>query len=372
MSHPRVMILTGAGASATLGAQDKPLPMMPEWASSLINELGYAAQLLGLRENMPGDEFEAALGRFVSFANALTAIAPLHDLGGKVNVLVSPQTVQHSLDSSVWFRTAESNVQRVQGAIHRNLFDLFNESRVDEGAAYESYGALHSQIRNAFDARPVFLAHVTTNFDHSIEAAIALEAVAANEPRTVLDGFAPSYGGRNETWAPNLLHFATQHDGEIPVLHLHGAVGWYFSDDGTAIRRRPSDELLDERLTPALLLPDDKKDVRLFPGPLKAIWDQFRQLLSNSTHVLVLGHSLHDNHLVDELRESGKPIAYVALTDPDEHGGYQLKKSAVLEAVSKQLRDVKLIPGRFGQRSSISDVDSNELRIWLRDHTPRD
>lgn len=371
MSYPRVMILTGAGASATLGDQDKPLPMMPEWASSLINELGYAAQLLGLRENMPGDEFEAVLGKFVAFANALTAIAPLHDLGGKVNVLMTPQSVQHSLDSSVWFSTAESNVRRVQGAIHRNLFDLFNESRVDEDAAYESYGALHSQVRNAFDDRPVFLAHVTTNFDHAIEAAIALEADALREPRTVFDGFAQSYGGRNETWAPNLLRYATQHDGEIPVLHLHGAVGWYFSDDGTAIRR-PSDELLDERLTPALLLPDDKKDVRLFPGPLREIWEQFRQLLSNSTHVLVLGHSLHDNHLVDELRVSGKPIAYVALTEPDEHGRYQLKKSPALEAVSKQLPKAKLIPGCFGQRSSIPDVDPAELKIWLRDHAPRD
>lgn len=368
MAYPRIMILTGAGASATLGADGIPLPMMPAWASSLIDELGYAAQLLGLHEDMPGDEFEAALGKFVSFATALPAIAPLHDFGGKLNVLQPPAIVQHALDSSAWLSHAEQNVQRVQGAIQRNLFKLFNESRVDEDAAFESYSALHSLLRNAFDDRPVFLAHVTTNFDHAIEAAIGLEAESSNEPRAVLDGFAGSHGGKNETWAPNLLRFSSQHDGEVPVLHLHGAVGWYFSPDGTAIRRRPSDELLDERLTPALLLPDDKKDVRLFPGPLKQIWDQFRQMLANSTHVLVLGHSLHDNHLVEELRASEKPVAYVALTDPDEHGRFHLEPSPHTDTVQKLLPKVKIIAGRFGQRRDTADVDAMELKIWLRDH----
>jgi len=317
---------------------------------------------------MPGDEFEAALGRFVAFANALPAIAPLHDFGGKLNVLQPPATVQHTLDSSAWLSHAQTNVRLVQAAIQRNLFDLFNEKRVDEDAAFVSYSALHKQLRDAFDARPVFLAHVTTNFDHAIEAAIGLEAEAGEESRQVLDGFAPSFGGRAEVWAPNLLRYGTQHDGEIPVLHLHGAVGWYFTPDGAAVLRRPSDELLDERLTPALLLPDDRKDVRLFPGPLKQVWEQFRSLLSGSTHILVLGHSLHDAHLVQEIGDSGKPVAFVSLTEPDERGGFHLEKTTQLDGVRELLPKVKVIAGKFGQRINTSDIDSTELKIWLRDH----
>ncbi|WP_370056365.1 SIR2 family protein [Leifsonia sp. EB41] len=341
---------------------------MSEWATSLIDELGYAAKLLGLTEGMAGNEFESALGRFIAFANALPVVEPLHEFGGKANVLADPANVQALLDSNAWLTNARRNVDAVRRVLQRNLFEQFNQARIDENSAFHSYSALHDQLRSAFDERPVFLAHVTTNFDHAIEAAIEKEGETSSEDRVVLDGFARSYGGKAETWAPNLLTFSRLHDGEIPVVHLHGAVGWYFSDDGNTIRRRPSNELIDDRLTPALLLPDDNKEIGKFPTPLRQVWDQFLGLLASSTHVLVLGHSLHDPHLVKELRSSQKPIAVVAYTEPDAKGRFDLNNSSQAQSLRELLPEAKLLAGKFGQRGPHSDIDPIELKIWMRDH----
>ena len=368
--NPRVLILTGAGASTALGSDGVPLVMMSEWATSLIAELGYAAQLLGLREGMAGNEFEGALGRFIAFANALQFIEPLHDLGGKIDVLASPATVTAAVNSQEWMQRAHQNVSRIEMVLRRNLYDQFNQTRVDDDAAYASYSRLHDQIRDAFDDRPVFLSHVTTNFDHAIEAAIGGEAARGAEPREIRNGFAASSGGRAETWAPNLLRYG-DHDGVIPILHLHGAVGWYFTEEGDSLRRRPSNDLFDERQVPALLLPNDKKDVNTFPGPLGQVWEQFKQLLQNSTHVLVLGHSLHDPHLVDALQTSEKPIAVIAYTEPDEDGSFDLDRSPLLEELRSLLPTATFIAGKFAQRSDKMDIDPVSLKNWLRDHRPR-
>ncbi|MFW0794266.1 hypothetical protein AAFP30_10680 [Gordonia sp. CPCC 205515] len=43
MEERRVLIVTGAGASTNLGPDDRPMPMMGEWSSSLCGALGERA-----------------------------------------------------------------------------------------------------------------------------------------------------------------------------------------------------------------------------------------------------------------------------------------------------------------------------------------
>ncbi len=267
--HSRVMILTGAGASTALG-RDKPLAMMSEWATSLVEELGYAAELLGLTPSMDGDRFEAALGRFLRFAEALPTVEPLHKLGGMQSLIGDGTQVQTVLDSRAWLNFATQNVNAIRRVVWQNLYEQFTMDRVDEEKAYRSYKRLHDLIRNSLrrdDQDPIFLVHATTNFDRAIEAAIDLESERVNANIVSKDGFISTFAGRRPQWAPNTLESA-DHDGIIPVLHLHGAVGWYFTEDGT-IQSRPSDEKIDDRLTPALLLPDDTKSVPGFPLPCR-------------------------------------------------------------------------------------------------------
>lgn len=370
MPNSHVLILTGAGASTALG-KDKPLVMMSEWASSLVDALGHAAGLLKLSPSMRGDEFEAALGRFIRFAEALPSIEPLHTLGGARGLIGPSQLVQPALNSQEWLNIAWQNVDLIRRALWRNLYEHFTTDHIDEQTAHTSYKRLHDLIRDTLrrDANdPVFIAHATTNFDRAIEAAIDIEAARENkswiESR---DGFTKNIAGRRAVWAPNLLNSVDQ-DGVIPVLHLHGAVGWYFTEDGTTLQSRASDEPIDDRLTPALLLPDDTKNVSAFPDPLRQMWDQFKQQLANCTHVLVLGHSLHDAHLVQELEASQKPIAAVAFSER-VNDSYDVEHSSDAKELRKVMPGLKLIGGNFGQGAEHSDIETNELKLWLRDPT---
>lgn len=372
LTNARILILTGAGASAPLGA-GAPLPMMPDWASSLVSALGYAGELIGIRDGMRGDEFEAALGTFIAFSKSLDFISPLHELGGKDNLLGPPSQVTAKVDSKVWLSTAQANVDRINKALFTNLHSHFNQTRVDDEAAYASYRRLHEFIRQSIkgapgrEHEPVFLSHATTNFDSAIEAALDLERARDLEHLEIQDGFALQAGGRNAVWAPNLLN-VVNHDGTIPVFHLHGAVGWYFSDDGSAVRRRPSDDPFDPSSTPALLLPDNTKAVSGFPGPLQQMWDEFRMALKGATHVLVIGHSLHDAHIVDELKLQEKPVAALALTEPNEDGTYDSSRSQGADELRELLLGITVIAGKFGQRKKWADFDEGELKLWLREN----
>ena len=184
---------------------------------------------------------------------------------------------------------------------------------------------------------------------------------------SVLDGFAPRID--TEVWSPNLYSASRRNStGQFPVLHLHGTVGWYLDED-ESIRRRPSDEPWDERYPPALLLPDIKKDPEQFPKPIRQVWDQFLLLLGEATHVLFVGHSLHDAHIVKAVAESGKPAAAVAFTEPDELGRYALD-ARVADMLKAQLGGLTVIPGKFGQRASWPDLEPAGLLDWLRPRVP--
>lgn len=360
------MIITGAGASTGLGADGKPLAMMSQWATSLVDELKYAAQLIGLNKDMPGDQFEAALGRFVAFSEALSTVAPLHELGKFETVIANPDQVLHKFDSATWLGLAEKNVQLIRKVIHTNLYEQFGQQRVDDEAAHRAYAKLHHQIRTAFsDGTTVFFAHVTTNFDHAIEAAIG-RGGAIEAPRRVLDGFGQAFGGRREPWAPNLLAYSRTCDDEAPVLHLHGAIGWYFTEDGAGIMRQNSDDPFNPDLTPALLLPDDKKDVTRFPAPLKQVWEQFEQLCDASTHIIVLGHSLNDKHLVNTLRGRGKPVAIVVYPGNDDPNGSEDETKKRVAELAERLPKAVCMLGQFARDSEEPDIEPNKLGEWLR------
>lgn len=367
MVDPRILIITGAGASTSLGAGGEPLAMMGDWAASLVDELKYAADLIGLTKNMRGDEFEAALGRFIAFSEALSSIAPLNRFGQFETVITEPERALTKVDATVWMQLAEQNVHKVRMALHRNLYEQFGQKRIDDDKAKRAYSKLHGQIREAFADRdgPVFFAHVTTNFDHAIEAAIE-QAEPGDYPQRVRSGFGRAVAGRREPWAPNLLAYSSTGDDEAPVVHLHGAIGWYFTEDGNEVFRRNTDDEIVPDFTPALLLPDDKKDTNRFPAPLRQVWEQFTHILRNSTHVLVLGHSLHDKHLVEALSESGKPVAVVLYTPTS--GEDTVEPDQARQEFMKFLPGAVLIPGRFGSEEEGTPIERQQLREWLREN----
>jgi hypothetical protein len=65
-----------------------------------------------------------------------------------------------------------------------------------------------------------------------------------------------------------------------------------------------------------VIWPDPKKDPTLEPA-IQKLWDQLDSALSKANDVLVMGHSLHDDLLVERIRKgAGKARKAVAVHNP--------------------------------------------------------
>ncbi len=353
-----VLVLTGAGASVNLGVDDTPLPMMTSWATSLVGAMEGWAPALGISADMPGDKFEEALGRFLAFQRTVSLGEPYVQLG-----LNGPQgTNLQAAHIEAWLVNAKVKCADLRKVIWRNLFECFGAGRVDDSRARTAYEGLHQQLRSVDgDGPECYIWHATTNFDTAIES-----AVEQLPGLRLVDGFIQRPGRRRDAFSANLLTDSILDSTQnIPVLHLHGAVGWYIGGDGQ-LSRRPADEGYDERMTPALLLPDNTKDAAGFDGPTALVWEQFVKLANQATHILVLGHSLHDAHIVNVLRESPAQIGYVCY-QPQKSGEWVVVDPEETKRINNlvQGKRVSLMSGDFDPSLGAETIDPSALRQFL-------
>jgi len=76
----------------------------------------------------------------------------------------------------------------------------------------------------------------------------------------------------------------------VPVLHLHGRIGWFRRAEDQRIYSVHSPRYMRESGTPIIMLPDPDKAYDSDPV-INEIWAQFEQALSRARSVFVLGHS---------------------------------------------------------------------------------
>jgi len=190
-------------------------------------------------------------------------------------------------------------------ALNETLFREFGGAAVDPIKARDAYASLFSE----FDPNDAF-AFATTNYDPAIELALRERGIQAK------DGFT-SAGYESPKLDPSgLVSWPTRDAGAIPVLHLHGAVGWYARDDGTIVRQFPDQPYNPTLGRPAILPPDPNKDPSS-NAYVQAIWREFNDAVAGSSHILVLGHSLHDEAVVRELKRRGTGARF-AVSHHDE------------------------------------------------------
>ncbi|HEY5054452.1 MAG TPA: hypothetical protein VII45_13705, partial [Solirubrobacterales bacterium] len=94
-----------------------------------------------------------------------------------------------------------------------------------------------------------------------------------------------------------------------PVIHLHGAVGWY--EQAGAVSDHNADQNFNSSLgRPVVLYPDPDKDPTS-DSTVKQLWTEFYAAVDLADAILVIGHSLHDPALVSALvgASESKPVA---------------------------------------------------------------
>jgi hypothetical protein len=277
-----LLLITGAGASHNLGHPDDPLPLMHEWANALCSALNVVepnlAERCRLNEGMDGEGFEKALGELLrweqtKYLNA--SFAGMTDAPGQFQ----------DLDTQ-----ATERLSAVKLVINQTLYAQFGQQRVDYARATQAYLWLleHFKVTN--------LVVATTNYDRSCEAALS---ALGKRPET---GFRPEDSESLPTLSVKGLVREHASRLDTPCLHLHGAVGWY-QTDGIVYDYKAGHEFNETLGAPVVLYPDPDKDPTS-DAHVAALWDEFRLALSDAERVLVLGHSLHDPALVEELRSA--------------------------------------------------------------------
>jgi SIR2-like domain len=335
--------------------------MMPQWASLLVDALGARARQVRITPDMPGPDFEAALGQFLSFAKALPIIEKFGYLGNTPNPQVQV-SLKPGQDFNNWVNYATNSVNEIMNGLHANLYTCFGLGSVDVERAKMAYQALHHEGLG-WAPESTRIIHATTNFDPALEVAID-----EDDDLDYVDGFTRPPGGGTRVYSPELIQAAVASDknfNRIPILHLHGAVGWYYNSDNN-ITKDASDLPFVHGRNPALLLPDDTKNPANFQTGLDATWTIFQSIMPDVTHVLVLGHSLNDKHIVEALRQWRGSIAVVLFRRGlNPAGEYQPASKEEKRAYSRLLqREVTLIPGRFGQAADHDDFDLAAMRTW--------
>ena len=172
--------------------------------------------------------------------------------------------------------------------VNATLYEQFGQGRVDDDAAMTAYGALLKRL----DVTELIVA--TTNYDRSGEA--ALHGLGYE----VDSGFRAA-PGRTPILEP--VGLVEERGDKTPLLHLHGAVGWYEKDG--RVEDHYGDQPYNPSLgTPVVLYPDPEKDPTN-DAIVSQLWQEFEHALKWADRVLLLGHSLHDPALLRVL----KPIA---------------------------------------------------------------
>ncbi len=347
----KLVLITGAGASTNFGANGRNLPLMAGWSDALVTAFDETepdlATTLGLHPGLEGQAFEEVLGTFLRWTQTLEATKRFIQVGRPNERSPVPDEV------ATWLVRARQRITTIVQTINKSLWREFGLNRVDTFAAADTYLELLKALR----ALPVStgletaLFSATTNYDRSAEAALT-------DLEFHVDTGARATRGRTER-----LDFDAVQPWvdvrRVPHLYLHGAVGWYRDPERGGIRVDPADRPYDDRLTPAVLYPDPEKDP-LGDGEtgVTALWDKFKEALGSATHVLVLGHSLHDGPLLKALSEATDGQTRLAFTFHGDSAPIEERLSHY--GLARPDRPLSLVDMNFQAKH-----DFRPLRAWI-------
>ena len=288
---------------------------MGDWSETLRKALAEQdsglGEIVGICHGQSGPDFEKAIGDFLTWQRSLELSARYLPLG-----IESPW--DFNIDE--WRQRAVWKSATVVTTLTRTLFAQFGQDRVSAVAATSAYGQLFDALDRVGGGSTVI---ATTNYDPAVELALAELRLKP------MLGEVLGPGGATFLDPENLVSMCRTGQ-STPVLHLHGKVGWYTQPDGSVQIHSAFHPYNETAGTPTVLWPDPDKDPTVEPG-IQKLWEQFELALGQATHLLVIGHSLHDPLLVDRIRRhAGRARKAVAVFAPEDS---EMARTTIPEAI---------------------------------------
>jgi SIR2-like domain len=311
------------------------MPLMKDWSSALSEALDAhesgLARACHLAPDLDGPKFEENLGLLLQWDKVRGLEERFEQMSG--------DTIG-SITGGV--RGARKHQARrmtdVRRIINESLYQQFGHERLDDERAIAAYRQLMAGLGDPE------LVVATTNYDRAVETALHRLG------RRVETGFRSVSPDRTPVLDPAGL-VEDRGDG-TPVIHLHGAVGWYEIDG--IVKKHPANERFNPSLgTPVVLYPDPDKNPLIEPSVMQ-LWAEFRVALQKADRVLVIGHSLHDPALVNVLAEIAEEKFVVATYVNDE--GKAAIEAKLPGALSVQLEFGPKIKTKWPLKEVVRDV----------------
>jgi hypothetical protein len=346
----KLLLITGAGASRNLSVDpENPMPLMTDWRERLCAAIGDGlAKSTGLDQAETSEQFEETLGALLVYHEQMLPL-------GERFVNLARKNFSGDNHSSVRFgqelKQSKANLEKLLTALHKSLFREFGPKRINAELAGKSYdGLLDALCGNGSESPSVICA--TTNYDRSLEIALAKMG------RTVRTGFEASNVVTPTLDPQGLGAFEQDSTG---LLYLHGAVGWYIEND--EITSQGADKDFNSTLgDPAVLYPSTNKDIEKFET--RELWTEFDAAIDDASHIFVLGHSLHDDHLVAALGKATCPIAVgVYPGDSDEVALDEIDAVDQTKTVLEKLPKAHPVGLDFGP---MMKLEEGPLEHWRR------
>jgi hypothetical protein len=359
-----LVLITGAGASRDFGVNHTALPLMAEWCTAITQKLGGIpgfADAAGLRRDMSGPEFEQQLGAFLRAVLAFGRVEPLLEPLGEMLGARAPSTHGNLNNTwNAWHGQATHQINQILAKVYESLYECFAAPNYDRVHVHDAYATLLKQLGIDSESRWVY---ATTNYDVIADA--ALESLGFRFD----DGtHAARFMGGGPERQFNLGRLVDAVDREVPLLHLHGRVGWLVRSGIGNAGPYAIDNMQgwqDGFGTPLVMLPDPDKDAT-HDAILGGMWVEFRDALRRARRILVLGHSLHDAQLVQELVEPARAgiVGITVLGDP-ETGALDGDAGQVAERIERELPGATSIPLQFGRDYGVGSEAPVFLNRWL-------
>jgi len=242
------------------------------------------------------------------------------------------------------FDKAKSLSLKLRDELRRLVHDKVGT--VDADRAGELYRPLFELLfEQAYALDDATIDFFTTNYDRSVEIVWAQEQQGPKLSDVVLKrGFSQKHVHRFLEFDP--AEFDESYDSDqriVNLLKLHGGLHWI--KRGDRILESPSHDYL---ATNALIYPLRKHAVE---EPFKSLLKRFHETLGQVRVLVVIGSSLRDKHIYEELvaAMSDRSDFKVVIHDP--------RASAIAEKFPKRLREqVFTADGRFGSPEGFSGL----------------
>jgi hypothetical protein len=243
-----------------------------------------------------------------------------------------------------WCRAVDYSLDVALGLIQESLVDEFGKRGCNLATGRTAY----TSLLDAFGIHPgkQKWVYATTNYDRNAEKILG-DLKFRPDVGADIQQFGGGFGYLSVEGLIEDLGIR-----KVPILHLHGCVGWYQRSDGEIYYQfdgGAGSQSYDD--VPVVKLPELNKtyDTDDLVG---ATWNEFQQALRRAKSVFILGHSLHDAGLVAAIQDYVTPIKRLAIgvygSEKNHaqfgHGGEELANRA------KELfgSNVQAIPIRFG------------------------